>query len=56
MRWRPPVSLGESCGSELRQLFKNTTAGLDHSSDVDEEYEGLRIPAGSSIIANLKYD
>ncbi|KAF8555157.1 cytochrome P450 [Imleria badia] len=29
--------------------------GLDHSSDVDEEYNGYGIPARSALVANLKF-
>lgn len=37
-------------------LQSDVIAGLDHSSDVDEEYNGYGIPARSALVANLKYE
>lgn len=57
MRWRPTTSYGKL---DIRDLIIRFTyavcAGSDHVVEVDDEYRGYHIPAGTAILTNLRFD
>lgn len=56
LRWHPVAPLGE-CNTTLKEdiilIESISPTGLVHSVTEDDEYNGMLIPKGSTIIANL---
>lgn len=53
LRWRPVAAIGKYVLS-LFYVNTNRTLGVPHKIEVEDEYKGYRIPAGSRVLSNIK--
>lgn len=53
LRWRPVTPLGTLSSCEvIARLFDLRYTALPHYVEVEDEYKGYRIPAGSVVLGN----
>lgn len=54
MRWRPTTSYGNFSPSDATHNTDGIEQGSDHVVEIDDEYKGYHIPAGTAILTNLR--